>query len=645
MKIFATVVVTLFLASSSPALHASPRTSTHRANFAGKDVRHCANIWFSSTVKAEGIAASGTRIYLRNSRIRFTADGTQYAVGGPNGMITFSADVKNPSTTFDPARNEYRTVVPVSFTGRVFQAGMLFFAPTEVGLKRRAGEAVWEAEFYSDTPGVTLTWQWEARAYWGGTASYQQITVEPTDASKICAGKQNNWWYGILCMPIEESKDKFLLVARSGAATVQPVHDIPGPAPMAVAQQVRGRYVGSLVELDGTHSHSASGEPLSFEWTFMSAPRGRPPALSGADTASPTFVPAEEGCYWLQLVVSAAGVRSAPSTVCVSSIGRVSDRWTFSLPGSVLLFTGYGEHRLVHPGRSDYIDASEWRMSVSSFSRDGNLLAWGERVPDESARVVPLEVSMHSREFYATPHRPAVVVYFVRERRRIAFPMGRPTVRYLDRFDWIKETAISPDGTRVAFHGCPEDCSKESGIYILEIATGKNSPPLITNIRRNFEKGRFTGGREVSHPSWSPDGKQIVLQLDKTVSVLDVESRQVRVLAEGRQPVWSPTGEWIAYFDEAGERVMLVRPDGTGQKTAKKLGGLFRGILAPWISFSDSPVWSPDGKKLLLNVYWGETLSLEQIYNVMLLDLDTGRMKRMRKRVLTISGWASQQAS
>jgi hypothetical protein len=302
------------------------------------------------------------------------------------------------------------------------------------------------------------------------------------------------------------------------------------------------------------------------------------------------------------------------------------DEWTFSLPDSLLLFGGmYSGLYLVGPGGS--VDIEPWGRSVPSLSRDGNLVAWALDVPDESAREVPLQVSRNSREYLETPRRQGLGLYFVQEGRVATFPLGRARTKYSHTdFGEVEYPAISPDNSRVAF-------VFGQSLYSLDTATGMASS--LAPAAKPYAR----------YLSWSPDGARLAFERgpndDPAVVVLDLQSGTEKALAKGHSPAWSPMGEWIAFFDSTFKECRVIRPDGTGEKVLKRVGGGFRSVLTPWYSFDGVPVWSPDGKKLLLNVYVGETLRLRQINRVFLLDVKTGQMKRKKWDGLEIRGWAT----
>ncbi|HSB29031.1 MAG TPA: protein kinase [Pyrinomonadaceae bacterium] len=147
------------------------------------------------------------------------------------------------------------------------------------------------------------------------------------------------------------------------------------------------------------------------------------------------------------------------------------------------------------------------------------------------------------------------------------------------------EPAFSPNGERIAFHSS----RSPAGIYMME-ATGENARPVTANCH---------------HPSWSPDGKEIVcstfgysLPSTRNVSpsalwVADVETGTKRLLIQkdAMQPTWSPNGPRIAFS---------FMPPSAGRSdiaTVSRFGGE-PVVVTNDASTNWNPVWSPDGKYL-----------------------------------------------
>jgi len=79
--------------------------------------------------------------------------------------------------------------------------------------------------------------------------------------------------------------------------------------------------VGATVKLNGNGSGDACLDPLTYAWSFTTRPAGSAAALSGSNTASPTFVADLAGIYVVQLIVNNGFTNSNPATLTITATG------------------------------------------------------------------------------------------------------------------------------------------------------------------------------------------------------------------------------------------------------------------------------------------------------------------------------------
>ncbi len=90
-------------------------------------------------------------------------------------------------------------------------------------------------------------------------------------------------------------------------------------APVAAAGADQSVLVGDTVTLDGSGSHDADGDGLTYAWSLASVPAGSAAMLSNAAAVKPTFVVDLPGTYVAQLIVNDGMVGSAPDSVSIST--------------------------------------------------------------------------------------------------------------------------------------------------------------------------------------------------------------------------------------------------------------------------------------------------------------------------------------
>ena len=77
--------------------------------------------------------------------------------------------------------------------------------------------------------------------------------------------------------------------------------------------------VGALVQLDGSQSTDVNGNPLTYRWSLISAPRGSTAQLSNPSAVTPTFTADMAGTYVAQLIVNDGVADSTPATVTITT--------------------------------------------------------------------------------------------------------------------------------------------------------------------------------------------------------------------------------------------------------------------------------------------------------------------------------------
>ena len=90
-------------------------------------------------------------------------------------------------------------------------------------------------------------------------------------------------------------------------------------APVASAGADQTVPFGSTVQLDGTQSSDANGDPLTFAWSFISRPAGSQAVLTDTGAPTPSFAADRVGDFVLSLVVNDGRLNSAPDSVVVTT--------------------------------------------------------------------------------------------------------------------------------------------------------------------------------------------------------------------------------------------------------------------------------------------------------------------------------------
>ena len=179
--------------------------------------------------------------------------------------------------------------------------------------------------------------------------------------------------------------------------------------------------------------------------------------------------------------------------------------------------------RLVEAARSPDFESLRFMNSSAAWSGDSRHLAFVAKVGG----------------------RDALYVYDIRRRRVVR--------RVTADVDGMQNPSFSPDGMRIAFTGLKGGVSD---LYVVDVS-GEHFQQLTDDKYADL------------HPAWSPDGRFIAIATDRgeatdfenlvfgnfRIALYDVSSGLVELLpqqGEGKNisPVWSPTGESIAFVSD-----------------------------------------------------------------------------------------------
>ena len=156
--------------------------TSNTSNFNGTPINAGRYIWFTSVLKVQGLPSN------HPVTIRFT-----------NQMITssswFNLSPGDATVIFDPHATTATTVgpnttVPSGIGGNTFFSALSYLVPANIpgGLN----PVTWSGTITSDTPGVTICWQWAAAVYTTFSSDNNALGVKPVDDSKASIYKNSD---------------------------------------------------------------------------------------------------------------------------------------------------------------------------------------------------------------------------------------------------------------------------------------------------------------------------------------------------------------------------------------------------------------------------------------------------------------------
>ncbi|TAK07103.1 MAG: hypothetical protein EPO39_07280 [Candidatus Manganitrophaceae bacterium] len=160
------------------------------------------------------------------------------------------------------------------------------------------------ASFDPDGDLITYHWQFVGRPAGSGAVLSNDAAVRPTFTADLAGS------YTIRLVVHDGQADS---LPDEVTVTAAP----PNNPPIANAGPDQSVATGSLVTLNGSGSSDPDGDPLTYDWRFVSLPAGSAASLANATTVAPTFTADVTGEYVVQLAVFDGIVQSTVDIVVV----------------------------------------------------------------------------------------------------------------------------------------------------------------------------------------------------------------------------------------------------------------------------------------------------------------------------------------
>lgn len=291
------VMTILSVCVSSVAGYADT-TSTIRANFNGTAISGGNTIWFTSVLKPSGLGSSPVTIFVRKSTITFTANGTNYTITAPDSNVIFSPTATSATISFDSTKNVWQITVPSSgLAGNTLLDAVQFAVPAG-GLPGGIQNVTWQANFSTDTSGISMNWQWAAAVYTSFNANYTSLGVKPVDDTKASqypnsdhAGTPENYKSDVVGGAMGGGSSNFTGSYSGTASLSLPV----AQAPTANAGGPYNAYLSQPVTFNGSASSDPNGYTLNYNWNFGDGTTGT--------GATPTHTYSSAGSFTITLTV------------------------------------------------------------------------------------------------------------------------------------------------------------------------------------------------------------------------------------------------------------------------------------------------------------------------------------------------------
>jgi hypothetical protein len=303
-------------------------------------------IWFNAVINnvkglPSGMNPAQVKLYMTNSTINFTANGASYSLPVSNAVVTFNS-ASALGTTYSTTSSRWSTSIPASdLTGNTFVAGVAFQVPANFpgGIQNVS----WSAAFTTDTPGITLQWQWGAAVYTSFSSTYATSTnsnalgVNPEDGAADPngadpAGTPETYKAGLVFGATGCGSNDYSGHLTSPAGVVPSLAPVSAsPSSLDFGTQTQGTTSTTPLTATLTNNDSVAYTISSITITgtdagdFASTNNCPGPtstlAAGNSCTISVTFKPSDVGTRTAKVVVN-DGASNSPQTVYLSGTGH-----------------------------------------------------------------------------------------------------------------------------------------------------------------------------------------------------------------------------------------------------------------------------------------------------------------------------------
>lgn len=267
--------------------------------------------------------------------------------------------------------------------------------------------------------------------------------------------------------------------------------------------------------------------------------------------------------------------------------------WTVSVEGgsSTMLSKQWGTDGSFSPdGKQIVIDRMDrWDVEWRNYRGGQNTPLVVLNLTDQSEKLLP-----HPSTFDIQPLWLGDQIYFLSDRDWISniwsYNPSSGEVKQITKFTGSDIKWLGGYGSKLVFE-------RDGYLHVLDLASTE-SKQLSININADFPWAE-TKWEDVTKSargvSISPTGKRVIMESRGEIFTAPVENGDARNMTQtsgtaDRAPVWSPKGNEIAWFSDAGGKgysLMIATQDGLSKPRSINIGE----SKMAW-----EPVWSPDGK-------------------------------------------------